>query len=130
MQTSDTIRENQNATIRENQNATLHEELNASATVREGQNASTPGNAGAGSDFQDYRIVEQLPAKGSEADIFIVEREGRQYILKQYRYGINPKRDILLAIKALGESHPHEFIRLFDVDYDADTATLLVTSRD
>ncbi len=75
MQTSNT---DQNATIRENQDATLHEEQNASATIREGQDVSAPGNTGASSIFQDYRIVEQLPAKGSEADIFIMEREGRR----------------------------------------------------
>ncbi|MCR5219382.1 MAG: SUMF1/EgtB/PvdO family nonheme iron enzyme [bacterium] len=115
----ETIREDQNATVRENQNATVREEQNAAATLREGQTVTGMGCVGIGSTFQDYRIVRQLPTKGSEADIFVVEKEGTQYILKQYRYGINPKRDILLAIRALSESHPHEFIRLFDADFDA-----------
>ena len=105
-------------TIRENQNATVREEPDSAVTRREGQTAAGMGNTGMGSTFQGYRIVRQLPTKGSEADIFIVEKDGTQYILKQYRYGINPKRDILLAIKALSESHPHEFVRLFDVDFD------------
>ncbi|MCR5220176.1 MAG: protein kinase [bacterium] len=131
MQGQDTVREDQNATlreetnanatIRESQDATLREETNANAnaTVREGQGAANPERAGAGAFFHTYRIVRQLPTRGSEADIFILEKEGRQYALKQYRYGIEPKREILLAIKALGESHPHEFIRIFEADFDA-----------
>ncbi len=137
MQGQDTVREDQNATIRESQDATLREEANAhatiresqdatlreetnaNATVREGQGAANPEKAGVGAFFHGYRIVRQLPTRGSEADIFILEKEGRQYALKQYRYGIEPKREILLAIKALGESHPHEFIRIFEADFDA-----------
>ncbi|MBQ6669537.1 MAG: hypothetical protein IJM72_05715, partial [Deltaproteobacteria bacterium] len=113
-----TLREetNANATIRESQDATLREETNANATVREGQSVAHPERAGTGAFFHEYRIVRQLPTRGSEADIFILEKEGRQYALKQYRYGIEPKREILLAIKALGESHPHEFIRIFEAD--------------
>ncbi|MBR5346745.1 MAG: protein kinase [Deltaproteobacteria bacterium] len=104
----ETVREDRNATVRENQNA----------TVREGSSATGTGGVGAGSTCQGYRVVRQLPAKGSEADIFVVEKNGTQYILKQYRYGINPKRDILLTIKALSESHPHEFVRLVDADFN------------
>ena len=110
MPSQETVREDRNATVRENQNA--------AATLREGQTAAGMDGAGAGSTFQGYRVVRQLPTKGSEADIFVVEKDGTQYILKQYRYGINPKRDILLDIKALSESHPHEFVRLFDADFD------------
>ena len=106
-------------TVREDWNATVREGQNAAATLREGQAAAGAGGIGAGATFQGYRVVRQLPSKGSEADIFVVEKDAAQYILKQYRYGINPKRDILLAIKALSESHPHEFVRLFDADFDA-----------
>ena len=118
MQDPEIVREEQNSTVRENRDVTRCEERGAAATLREGQTTAGPGDASVGANFQGYHIVRQLPTKGSEADIFIVEKNARQYILKQYRYGIEPKKDILLAIKALGESHPHEFIRLFDVDFD------------
>ncbi len=118
MTNQETVREDSKATIRESRDTTVREEQNAAATLREGQSAASPGSAGEGLTFQGYHIVRQLPTKGSEADIFVVEKNAEQYILKHYRYGINPKRDILLAIKALGESHPQEFIRLFDIDFD------------
>ena len=95
-------------TIREDQNVTVREERNVTVTLRERQTIAGPGGANVGANFQGYRIVRQLPTKGSEADIFVVEKDATQYILKQYRYGINPKRDILLAIKALGESHHYD----------------------
>ncbi|MCR5219703.1 MAG: DUF6273 domain-containing protein [bacterium] len=106
-------------TVREEQNATVREERNAAETIREGQIPTGSGGVGLGSIFQGYRVVRQLPTKGSEADIFVGEKDAAQYILKLYRYGIKPKKDILLTIKALSESYPHEFIRLFDADFDA-----------
>ena len=105
-------------TVREEQNATVREEQNAAATRREGQGSAGSGGVGVGSVFLGYRVVRQLPTKGSEADIFVIEKDAAQYILKLYRYGIKPKKDILLAIKALSESHPHEFVRLFEADFD------------
>ena len=105
-------------TVREDQNTTVREEQNAAATRREGQGSAGSGGVGVGSVFLGYRVVRQLPTKGSEADIFVVEKDSEQYILKLYRYGIKPKKDILLAIKALSESHPHEFVRLFEADFD------------
>ncbi|MBR5347590.1 MAG: serine/threonine protein kinase, partial [Deltaproteobacteria bacterium] len=105
-------------TVRENQDATVREEQNAAATRREEQASAGSGGVGVGSIFQGYRVVRQLLTKGSEADIFVIEKDAAQYILKLYRYGIKPKKDILLAIKALSESHPHEFVRLFDADFD------------
>ena len=106
-------------TVREDQNATVREGQNAAATIREEQDSAGTGGVGVGSIFQGYHVVRQLPTKGSEADIFVVEKDSTQYILKLYRYGVKPKRDILLAIKALSENHPHEFVRLFDADFDA-----------
>ncbi|MBR5346903.1 MAG: serine/threonine-protein kinase [Deltaproteobacteria bacterium] len=120
MQGQDTVRENQDVTVRENQDAaTVRENQDANATVREGQSAANPKSSGVGTFFHEYRIVRQLPTRGSEADIFILEKDGRQYVLKQYRYGIEPKREILQGIKGLGESHPHEFIRILEADFDA-----------
>ena len=98
-------------TVREEQNATMREERNAAETIREGQTSIGSGGIGVGSVFQGYCVVRQLPTKGSEADIFVGEKDAAQYILKLYRYGIKPKKDILLTIKALSESYPQEFVQ-------------------
>ncbi len=87
-QSSETLREDQNATVREGQNS--------DATVRDGpQTGNWTGGSRSGSSFRDYRIVRQLPSASTEADIFIIGKDGTQYILKLYRYGIEPKKDIL-----------------------------------
>ena len=72
-----------NKTVRENRNATVRERQNASATLRKEQTAAGMGGASVSATFQGYRIVRQLPTKGSEADIFVVEKDAAQYILKQ-----------------------------------------------
>ncbi|MBQ9564135.1 MAG: protein kinase, partial [Synergistaceae bacterium] len=103
-------------TIREDENATLRENRDGSATIREGQSAAGTGSVGGS--FRDYRIVRQLPSTSTEADIFVIEKDGAEYILKLYRYGIEPKNDILQSIKALSEAHPQNFIRVYEADFD------------
>lgn len=75
----------------------------------------------AGSKFRDYWIVKQLPSTSTEADIFVIEKDGSQFFLKLYRFGINPKIDILKSVKALGEKYPKNFIKIFETDFDAET---------
>lgn len=44
-----------------------------------------------------FRVVEEFPAAGSEADVLLVESvaEGTRYVAKLYRLGIAPKTDVL-----------------------------------
>jgi hypothetical protein len=60
----------------------------------------------------NYQIVDPLCAFSAEADLYIVERppEARRYILKLYRYGTQPKRDILEKVQALRREHIVEII--------------------
>ena len=105
-------------TIREDMNATIREKRDSNATIREGQSAPGTGAVGVGGSFRDYRIIRQLPSTSTEADIFVIEKDGVEYILKHYRYGIEPKSDILQSIKAISEAHPQNFIRVYEADFD------------
>ena len=106
-------------TVRETGNATVREGQAGNATVREEQASSNIGSVSTGSSFRDYSILRQLPSTSTEADIFVVEKSGTEYILKLYRFGIEPKNDILQSIKSLSEKYPHNFIRVFEADFDA-----------
>lgn len=106
-------------TVRENGNETIRETQNSDATVREGKQATNFGNISADSQFRDYMVVRQLPSTSTEADIFVVQKADTEYILKLYRFGIEPKREILQSIKSLSERYPHNFIRVFETDFDA-----------
>ena len=112
-------------------NETIREDYNSSATQLENDSGTTileeqsyrreALNITAGSKFRDYRIVKQLPSASTEADIFIIEKNGSQFFLKLYRFGIDPKIDILKSVKALSEKYPSNFIKIFETDFDAES---------
>ena len=83
--------------------------------------ASAPGpvSTNAASPLPGYENGRQMPSTSTEADIYIVEKDGVSYILKLYRYGIEPKRDILQKIKELSQVYPRQFIHVVDVGFDA-----------
>lgn len=103
----------------ENLGATTQIESTRNSTVRETPYQSPPQGKGFSS-FRGYRIIKQMPSASTEADIFIIEKDGVKYVLKLYRYGIEPKRDILQAVKMLSKNHPDEFICVYDADFDTE----------
>lgn len=109
---SKTIRETSDATIKEN---------NSNATVRESTTVSSSESTISSSYFRNYKIIRQLPTKSTEADIFVVSKDDVEYILKKYRFGYNPKQEILNEIKTLSENYPDNFIRVFESDFDQES---------
>ena len=116
------------ATVREGA-ATVREDaatvLESAATVREtppSAAATEPQVAGwlPPSLATEYRVVEPLPARGSEADLYIVEpRSGedtRRRVAKVFRHGIEPKADVLGRITTL---HPRYVVQLEAFGQDA-----------
>ena len=95
---SETILENSDATVKEN---------DSNATVRERSDSGSSGRSiMADTYFRNYKIIRELPTKSTEADIFVVSKDGIEYILKKYRKGFDPKQEILQAIKVLSENYP------------------------
>ena len=68
-----------------------------------------------------YKSVEELPTKGAEADLLVIQEKvtGRKYILKLYRRDIVPKREIAEKIKSVSIRHPEYFIRLIQYSYSS-----------
>ena len=118
------VQEQSGATIREQRTASDATQLErlGNSTIRESssQPKQTHTAQQGTSLFHGYRIIKQMPSTSTEADIFIIEKEGIKYVLKLYRFGIEPKRDILQAIKMLGEKYPGEFIHVYETDYDSE----------
>ncbi|MBQ7263622.1 MAG: protein kinase, partial [Synergistaceae bacterium] len=98
--------------------ATVRELSTGDVTLRDGASSAQTSSQGP-LEFRGYRMKRQMPSTSTEADIYIVEREGALYVLKLYRYGIEPKDDILLRMKDLSQAYPRQFIRVFDVGFDA-----------
>ncbi len=60
--------------------------------------------------FEGFEIIEAFPAKGGEADIFRCKDQSGRYILKLYRYGIEPPMEIMKKIEELSKKFTHDLV--------------------
>ena len=107
---------------------TLRKEQNGNKTILEQQgnitlreNQSAQKISGAFSEFRGFTVKKQLPSNSTEADIFIIAYNSINYVLKLYRYGIEPKAEILKNVIALGKKYPDKFLQVLQADYDSTT---------
>lgn len=68
----------------------------------------------------EYEIIEQLRAISGEADIYKVKKDNEIFILKLYRYGIEPKKGLLEEFVKISQSAPEHIIRIYKVGYSND----------
>ena len=100
-----TVRES--APTRRESGATVREAPDPSASAapaREPQAAGWLPNVLA----NDYRAIESLPARGAEADLYVVAARGddtARRVAKVYRQGVKPKRDVLERVRAADPPH-------------------------
>lgn len=100
-----------NRTVRENSGVdhTVREGI-SSGTLREGGGADSGGRKGSAwlpeTLAERFDIVEELPVRGSEADLYIVQASnGQRLVAKIYRRGIQPKEDILKLLRRAEFDH-------------------------
>ena len=68
--------------------------------------------------FQDYEIIQELPAGGAEADNFLIQKNHTQFFLKLYRKGIKPNIELLINLKQLSQKLKEHVVEIFDVGFD------------
>ena len=68
--------------------------------------------------YNKYEIIKQLPSSGAEADIYIVKNENHEYILKLYRYGMQPSQDMKNKLIEVSEKYPEDIVRIYEIDFD------------
>jgi len=68
--------------------------------------------------FQDYEIIQELPAGGAEADNFLIQKNHTQFFLKLYRKGMNPNIELLINLKELSQKLKEHVVEIFDVGFD------------
>lgn len=100
-------------TIMENRDKTL---IEPDATIREKalEQAGQPHL----SSFRDCDLLSEFPAVGGEADIYLAARNGEKRILKLYRYGMNPKEEVLKRTKELSRQFPGNIVSIYEYGYD------------
>lgn len=68
--------------------------------------------------FKDYTTVKQLPTVGAEADIYIIEKNAEQFILKLYRHEMKPSRDMIDKLVNISNQYTEDIIRIYEIDID------------
>ena len=101
-----TVREG-GATVREG-GATIREEIaSSSPSATPAQEQQAPGWPPVLA--AEYRILESLPARGGEADLYVVKprnaEDETRFVAKVYRQDIAPKEDVLGLVKQADPAH-------------------------
>ena len=78
----------------------------------------TPGRLGC---FRGMTILEQLPTKGAEADIFVIDAGGERRVLKLYRHRMEPKVEVLRRVADVSRRNRQYFVEFFDTGFDETT---------
>lgn len=68
--------------------------------------------------FQNYSIKKQFSTSGAEADIYLVEKDTQEFVLKLYRYGISPKEEVFSKIKKISDNYPEYFVKIYETGFD------------
>ena len=103
-------------------------------TVREGSGAALPAVGESAEEevagwlpgplAAEYRVIESLPARGGEADLYVLDHRrtspgsagDTRRVAKVYRHGIAPKEDVIRRVQAAAPAH---VVRLEDYGRDA-----------
>jgi ankyrin repeat protein len=67
--------------------------------------------------FRNYQVLNQLPAKGGEGELFLVERDGARFVLKLYLLGMAPKLSLLKEIQELSRTFPGFFVQIVECGF-------------
>jgi serine/threonine protein kinase len=71
--------------------------------------------------FRGWRILEQLPTRGAEADLYITRAYGERHVLKLYRNRLEPKLEILSKIADISRRNSHCFVVLAEAGFDEES---------
>jgi serine/threonine protein kinase len=93
------------------------------ATVKSSSSAFSAPRISVGSweSFRGWPILEQLPTKGAEADIYVVEAEGTPSVLKLYRHRLEPKLEVLNRVAEISRGYSQHFVVFKDTGFDENT---------
>ncbi|MBF0539449.1 MAG: serine/threonine protein kinase [Nitrospirae bacterium] len=68
--------------------------------------------------FKDYTIIKGFPAKGAEADIYLLRQGESDLVLKLYRLGVTPGLDVLKKAKQLSAMFPEHIVSIKEYGLD------------
>lgn len=99
---------------------TVRENTHFSEITQRDENSEDVRNAPRGHliQFQDYTMVEQMPTTGGEADVYIISKNKKKFILKLYRYEMKPSREMVERLVQISNQFPEDIIRIYKIAKD------------
>ncbi|MDR1134446.1 MAG: protein kinase, partial [Synergistaceae bacterium] len=73
-------------------------------------------------EFRGWQIIEQLPTKGSEADIYLAVTDSGKRVLKLYRHRMEPKLEILRRVTEISRQNSPYFVVFYETGFDEATS--------
>lgn len=67
--------------------------------------------------YNGYQIVKPLSTLGAEADLYLVEKDKKEYVLKLYRHGINPSKDLSHKLSYISEKYSEDIVRIYETKF-------------
>ena len=71
--------------------------------------------------FMGNPVIRPFLTAGGEADLYLIQRNGDNQVLKLYRFGIAPREDLMQRVRDLGRAYPHCFVPVLEFGYDPAT---------
>ena len=68
-----------------------------------------------------WRVEEQLPAGGAEADLYLVSKDRETHLVKWYRKGVKVKESVLAEMKKISERFPEHVVKIHDFGYSSES---------
>jgi hypothetical protein len=65
-----------------------------------------------------YPVTKAISTEGGEADIFVIERRGREYVLRLYRQGKVPKPEIFEKLVPLSKKLMGQVVQIYETGFD------------
>ena len=82
--------------------------------IMDGTSDSGPVHISEGSDLNGYSVLSVISENTGEATLFLVEREGRKYVLKLYHKNKTPKEELVYLIRSIDSPN---VIKVLDSGY-------------
>jgi serine/threonine protein kinase len=110
------MRKEENLNRTQNGDATLLEQLGP-----DGLSVANPGGAFGLRSFRGWPILEQLPSRGAEADLYIVQAGQERQVLKLYRHRLEPKLEVMTRIADLSRLDSRFIVFFAEAGFDERT---------
>jgi serine/threonine protein kinase len=91
------------------------------AQIRNTSSDLPPREGRGGGTFRSWPVLEQLPTRGAEADIYVVGTAREKRVLKLYRSQIEPNAEVLSRIAEVSRANRSCFVEFYETGYDEET---------